>query len=68
MEELLASMHDLTGSQALPILAARMHASPQQVPRPQHCRTAGATVSEQLSALRALQQEGTLAFSTSQVL
>ena len=68
MEELLASMHDLTGSQALPVLAARLHVSHQHLPRPQHRSAAGATVSEQLSDLQALQQEGALAFSTSQVL
>ena len=67
MEELLASMHDLTGSHVLPILAAHVHASPQPVPRPLHDSAAGASVSEQLAALKALQQEGAQALSDTQV-
>ena len=66
MEELLASMHDLTGSHVLPILAAHVHASPQPAPRQQHGSAAGTSVSEQLAALKALQQEGAQAFSDKQ--
>ena len=67
MEALLASMHDLTGDHVLPVLAAHMHAAPRPRPRLRHPSAAGASVSEQLGALKALQQEGAQAFSGGQV-
>lgn len=60
-------MHDLTGSHLLPILAVNANAAPRSMPRLQHRSAPGANVTEQLGALKALQQEGAQAFSDSQV-
>ena len=67
MEELLASMHDLTGGDVLPVLAAHMHAAPRPMPRLQHPSAGGASVSQQLIAVKALQKEGARVFSDGRV-
>ena len=56
MGELLASMQDLTGGHALPILASQMHvgSQPRLLPR----SDPGVTAREQLDVLKTLGQEG----------
>ncbi len=65
MGELLASMQDLTGGHALPIMASQMHAEsqPRLLPR----SDTGATAQEQLDALKTLGQEGSEVLAADQV-
>lgn len=63
MDDLLASMRDLAGGHALPILAPRAHAAPQPLHSPRERSAFIASVADQLSALKALQQEGAQALA-----
>ena len=64
MEVLHASMQSLTGMEVLPILASSLLAIPPPLGRKQP--QSNASVAEQLSTLKALQQEGAQALASHQ--
>ena len=64
MEDLHASMRSLTGMEVLPILASSLPAIPTPHGRKQ--LQSNASVAEQLSTLKALQQEGAQALANHQ--
>ena len=66
MEDLLASMRSLTGMELLPILASSLPAKPLPLRGKWPQSTANASVAEQLSTLKALQQEGAQALVSQQ--
>ena len=64
MEDLHASMRSLTGMEVLPILASSLPAMPPLLGRKQP--QSSASVAEQLSTLKTLQQEGAQALASHQ--
>jgi hypothetical protein len=66
MEELLSTMQDLTGRNALPVLPAQTHTAPQHLHSVNRSSAGSTSVPDQLRALKALAQEGAQALAGQQ--